>query len=203
MKRAVVVCAVIMLASCTGKVDYAPPVSQDAENSKTISKPKDAVWAELIPALSKNFFVVNTIDKSSGLINISYSGDPEKYIDCGRVHSYVTNLRGERNYDFNGAAAHADYEVMNNGVLLQIDRTVDLDGRMNIVVEEQGPKQSLITVNTRYILTLHATARDVNGRVGILNPETITFNTGGSGRGQKITCVPNGEFERSVLALVN
>ena len=29
------------------------------------------------------FFVSNNLAKSTGLVNLSYSGVPEKYLDCG------------------------------------------------------------------------------------------------------------------------
>ena len=85
------------LAGCAGKVDYIRPTTQISlgQNTKLIQKPRDAVWATSVPALSKQFFVINNLDKTSGLINLSYSGDPEKYIDCGRITSFVKNAQGE------------------------------------------------------------------------------------------------------------
>lgn len=202
MKRIACVAALALLAGCAGKIDYTPPTTTPTQNSKEIARPRSEVWNELVPALSKNFFVVNTIDKSSGLINISYSGDPEKYVDCGQIHSYVKNARGERNYTFNGAAAHENYEVLNNNGLFGVVRSVDLDGRMNIVLEEPSPGRTLITVNARYVLTVKATINDMQGHSSNLS-EPISFNTGGEGHGQTITCRPNGAFEREILDLVH
>lgn len=108
----------VALAGCAGKVDYIRPTMQatPGQNVKLIQKPRDAVWAASVPALSKQFFVINNLDKSSGLINLSYSGDPEKYIDCGRITSFVKNAQGERTYDFAGAKAQQSYEIMNPSV---------------------------------------------------------------------------------------
>ena len=85
------------IVGCAGKLDYVRPIVQPgaSSNSKVIDKPRDAVWNASVPALGRQFFVINNLDKSSGLINVSYSGDPEKYVDCGQVSSYVKNLQGE------------------------------------------------------------------------------------------------------------
>ena len=61
----------------------------NVSNTITVNKSKEEVWKELIPQIGKNFFVINNLDKESGIINISYSGDPERYIDCGEIYSYL------------------------------------------------------------------------------------------------------------------
>ena len=101
----------LSIAGCgavQSRIDYAPPSRAIAQNAnvKVIKRSRDDVWSAAVPALGKQFFVINNIEKASGLMNVSYNGDPEKYIDCGRITSYVKNLRGERNYEFAGAKAH-------------------------------------------------------------------------------------------------
>jgi hypothetical protein len=66
----------LCLAACAGKVDYIRPASQAAPsaNAKVIAKPRAAVWSASVPELGKQFFVSNNLDKSSGLINVSYNG---------------------------------------------------------------------------------------------------------------------------------
>ncbi len=75
MRRSFVGALVIVTcAGCAGKLEYTPPTASYAvTNSKIVNKTKEEVWSELVPALAKKFFVINNIDKSSGLINISYS----------------------------------------------------------------------------------------------------------------------------------
>jgi hypothetical protein len=73
---------------------------------------------------------------------------------------------------------------------------------MNVVLEEPSPGRTLMTVNARYLLTIRATGNDLQGHNYSIN-EPISFNTGGAGHGQTITCRPNGEFEREILALVH
>lgn len=148
----------LAMAGCASEYNYTPPTGTAAlNNSIVIDKGKDEVWKEIVPALGKTFFVINNLDKESGLINISYSGDPEKYVDCGRIHSLVSNLAGKRTYNFPASKAHQQYEILNNTGLWNIVRKMDLDGRMNIIVEELGPKQTKITANARYVLTKSTT----------------------------------------------
>src|SRR5262245_21227292 len=74
MRALFAVCIVAFVAGCSGKMDYVrPSASPVASNSKTIAKPRDIVWNASIPELSKQFFVINNMDKSSGLINMSYT----------------------------------------------------------------------------------------------------------------------------------
>lgn len=199
---------IISLYSCgTAKMEYAKPaVTTSLENSMIVDKSKDEVWKTLIPALSKKFFVINNLDKESGIINVSYKGDPEKYVDCGRVTSTLNDMRGKIIYDFPAAKAYQEYALgAENGQLLKVKRNMDLDGRMNIIVEEINPKKTKVTVNTKYVLVRKLIISDVQGRSNS-NSETISFNTGQEGhfqggmKGQ--TCRCNGELENEILSLL-
>src|SRR5262245_7244989 len=115
MKINTLLTVAIFVSGCAGKVEYIrpSPLSSTPMNYKIIDKSKEATWNGSVPELGKRFFVINNLDKSSGLINVSYSGDPEKHVDCGRIKSYVMNARGERTYDFAGAKEQQSYEIMN------------------------------------------------------------------------------------------
>ncbi len=200
-----------LLSACAGKVDYRPPSElYRLENSVTIPRTRYSVWSTAIPALGKQFFVINNLDKASGLVNMSYSGDPEAYVDCGRITSYVMNARGERTYDFAGAKGAQSYEVMNpNGApgLFFVERRMSLEGRMNLIFEEVGQDQTRITANTRYVITREQTWRDVNNRSANLR-DTAQFNTGQRGvfppnrDGRALECSSTGRFEAEVLTLI-
>ena len=195
----------ISLTACAGRVDYVPPsVTNRPSASRVIDNSRDAVWAKLVPALSKQYFVINTIDKQSGLINISYSGNPELYIDCGQVTSYVKNARGERTYSFPGAVAQQTYEIINNGQLVFINRKLELEGRVNVVVEEIGPRQTRITASTRYVVTKRLDLSNPQGQSATRN-DTISFNSGGDstfpGAAPATTCRANGKLESEITGL--
>jgi hypothetical protein len=197
------VIASLILIACAGKYEYSkPPSPAPLENTVTVNKSKDEVWKKIVPALGKHFFVINNLDKDSGIINVSYKGDPEKYVDCGRITSYVKNVRGERTYDFPAAKAYQEYEVMKNGKLFGVKRSIDLEGRMNIIVEAISANQTRITVNTRYILTGKAVAVDTQGQ-SASETHTISFNSGQQAAFPGgTTCQSNGNLEKEVISLM-
>lgn len=199
------------LIGCAGKVDYFAPSQSMAteQNSKLIPKPRDQVWAASVPALSRHFFIINNLDKSSGLINLSYAGNPQKYIDCGRIRSYVKNMKGERVYNFAGAKAQQSYEVMNPSVgLFLIDRRVSLEGRVNLIFEEVDANTTRVTANTRYVVTRTQIVRNASNSPYQTNTESISFNSGGSAqftpqqRNEVAECSAMGVLEQEILSAV-
>ena len=201
---------VFALLGCAGKVDYVRPVSsvRQGENVKLIAKSRDAVWTTAVPELGKRFFVINNLDKASGLINLSYTGDPEKYIDCGRITSYVKNARGERNYNFAASSAQQSYEIMNPSVgLFAIDRRMSLEGRVNLIFEEVGPNETRVTANTRYVVNRQRVVRNIANNIPQTMNDSITFNSGGRASfpgspDQSSECVATGSLEREILEAI-
>lgn len=201
---------VISLTGCAGKLDYIrPDTNAKVSNEKTVDRPREQVWNAAVPALGKEFFVINNLDKSSGLINVSYSGDPEKYIDCGQISSYVTNLRGARTYSFPGAAASKQYEVMNEGQLFNINRKMELEGRVNLIFEEVSPTKTKVTANTRYVVKRHVVVQHTGGGFPATNADSLAFNSGASASfpatkdGRAVECVGTGKLEADILKAIN
>ena len=202
----------LLLSSCgTGRVEYIPP-SQPAtyKNSVIIKMNKDKLWKKIVPALGKSFFVINNIDKDSGIINVSYSGDPEKYIDCGQIKSYVKNAKGEREYNFPASRANQHYEAWDAArgeSLCFIDRKMNLEGRINIIIEEVTSDESKVTVNIKYILTKSTFARNIRGQSRNFH-DTISFTSGHGGKFpgpdaySGTICIPNGKLEHEILELL-
>jgi hypothetical protein len=212
MKQAnkfIVVLILAILTGCAGKFEYTRPASLPTlNNSIVINKSKDKVWKQIVPLLGKQFFVINNLDKDSGIINISYSGDPERYVDCGRIISYVKNARGERTYDFPASKSYQDYEIMDmqgGAGLLFVSRKMNLEGRMNIIVEDIGNNQSRVTANTRYILTKITTVRNTQGHSNT-GTTTVSFNSGqegiSEGKAPNMICQATGKLEDEVLSLL-
>lgn len=211
MRHLIIVMLSLCVAACAGKVDYIRPTTQvlPSSNIKTVERPREAVWNASVPELGKQFFVINNLDKSSGLMNISYTGDPERYIDCGRITSYVKNAQGERTYDFAGAKAQQSYEIMNPSVgLFLLDRRMNLEGRVNLIFEESGSNSTRVTANTRYVVTRTNTVRNVANNFPQTSTDTISFNFGGSAnfpmnsQGQYSECVSTGVLEREILSAI-
>ncbi|WP_152986915.1 hypothetical protein [Bordetella bronchiseptica] len=191
-----------LLAGCAGSVNYSPPALRaPLPNTITIDQPIDTVWTQAVPRLGKQFFVINNLDKSSGLINISYSGNPESYIDCGRIRSHVQNLRGTRDYDFPAASASQTYEVMQNGQYGQVHRQMDLDGRVNLIFESIGKNATRVSANTKYVATKTVTSPT---HAGMLK-DSISFTSGNGAtfRGAFPTeCRATGALEQQILDAV-
>jgi len=70
----------LLLTGCaSASVKYRPPDGSVQPNyTKDLSRSRDDVWNDAVAALGQRFFVINNLDKASGLINISYSGDPAR-----------------------------------------------------------------------------------------------------------------------------
>lgn len=198
--------AVVFVSGCAGKFDYVRPniSPTPSANYKIIDKSREVVWNSSVPELGKQFFIINNLDKSSGLINISYSGDPEKYIDCGHITSFVKNMAGERTYDFPGSKAQQTYEQMVDGKLFNINRQMSVEGRVNLIFEEVSPNQTRVTANTRYVVHKQTTVLMAGNQFPQSDSGSISFNSGGSSsfNGSITVCTPTGELEREILSAI-
>ncbi len=216
MRNLVVVALSLIVVGCAGKVDYMRPASKVAPsaNVKVVERSRDAVWNGSIPELGKRFFIINNLEKSSGLMNVSYTGDPERYIDCGTITSYVKNARGERTYNFSGAKAQQSYEIMSSNemrmALYTIDRRMNLEGRVNLIFEEIGPTTTRVTANTRYVVTRTQIALSSldNNSIPRTTSDTLSFNSGTgasfptNAQGSAAECVSTGILEGELLSAI-
>lgn len=201
-------CAAGLLGGCVaGTYNVVPPTHPDRfENSIVVNKKRVDVWAAAVPRLGKQFFVINNIDQSSGLINVSYSGDPESFVDGGVVTSTFKNARGERVYTFPASRKQVAYEVFRDGKLYAVDRGLSLEGRANLIVEDLPNEQTRVTATVRYILTRTVKFRDVLGNESAPFSETIAFNSGekgvftGGASGSANEYWPTGKLETELLA---
>lgn len=188
----------------SSKFTYTPlKENPTIQNSIIVNQSKNVVWKKLIQGLGTNFFVINNLDKESGLINVSYSGDPELYVDGGEIHYYFSNARGERNYTFPASRKFAQYETMVNGKYAALTRNLSLEGRINILVNEIDSLQTSVTVNTKYILTLDIMGQDAVGNPFLPYSEVFSFNTGESIKNKGgAEFRSSGILENSILHLV-
>jgi hypothetical protein len=142
------------------------------------------------------------MDKQSGFVNLSYSGDPEQYIDGGELCYKVSNLRGERVYRFPASRANSQYEALLNGVLCGLYRQLSLDGRINVLVQEVTPTRTRLIVNTRYVLTLKVSGQTVTNQTLTPYEESISFNTSLSTKSRGgAEYRSNGKLEAAILDL--
>ena len=190
-KFLLILCIVAMvgLSGCASKSTYdysQPTVDTKKQNSRVFNKPLAMVWDAAIKSIGEDFFVLDNIEKDSKIITLSYSVDnPANYIDCGTVT--VTTSGGASG---NGAFTHgyADRFVSyNHGEGLyphpsSIARKAALDGKANIIFTEEGPNQTRVTINARYILGVNFEVVRFDGMTST-RVSNITFNTGQEGIG--------------------
>lgn len=157
-----IVCIWIITGCATiGKSDYNSIQPEDIiiKNELILDEEFDVIWDRLVKKLASGFYVINNIDKSSRIINVSFaSNTPEKYVDCGSTHRTYTRGSEIIEYDYK-VASSSNFKMAAAGgvygnlpVTYFINRKTSLDGRVNIYVApiEKG---TLVTVNCKYVLT--------------------------------------------------
>jgi hypothetical protein len=198
----------LLFISClSGKVDYSPPSQYPLkEKSVIIEKPKELVWKKIMANVSNSFFVINNLDKESGFINISYTGPPCNYVDCGWINSEVSNARGKRTYSFAGCTEYKQYEIANpqTNFLGIYNRTMKLEGRINILVQEEEASRTRVSANVRYLVTKSINIQGLSHDFRDSRTDTINFDTNGYAAfpGENpSSCRPNHKLEEDVLKM--
>ena len=75
-------------SACADKVnvDIAPPQTYDFQDSKIYNYSYDRVWDAVVKAVGSSYFVLENIEKDSGILSLSFSSQqPKNYIDCGHI----------------------------------------------------------------------------------------------------------------------
>ena len=177
-----------------GKISYYEAKGiKNTDNSIFLKESKDKVWVKLIDGIGKSFFVINNIEKDSGLINISYGDDPCRFISCGTLNSYVLDVQGKRNYKFPACI----------GNLFIIRRWITLDSRASIIVQKRN-NGTLVKVNAKYVVIKNAKIYDPSYRLIRTELSNIKFNSnGGESFPNGLKCYANGQFEKMILDIVN
>lgn len=212
MRRIVCAMAVLVCAACNaGEISYSGPTHGMVPIvSATVDRSKDDLWGELIPALGSQFFIINNLDKESGLINVSFSGEPDSYLDCGWIKSTVVGPRGTRTYDNPVARGTISYQYFdtNTGTgVWNVQHNLSLEARANLIVEELGPRQTMVTVNTRFTVSRTVRSQNVTMRTFPSEfSESISFGTNEtaefSNSALGTSCRSTGKLERELLALI-
>lgn len=205
-KMSVVMLSVAFLAAgcaTSTEIYMPPPGSGGVTNSKVVQKPFEHVWDQLVRQLSSDFFVINNIDKSSRLINLSFSAQrPSEYVDCGQTNRSFTNAHGTRNYSYNTADSATFAFANQQGHVFNLNRRSRLEGRTNIYVAPEGPG-TLVTVNTKYILNIDVEAFGLDGRPAGRQSFVADVSTKTPGGYQDIQCYARGVIEQRILSFVD
>ncbi len=191
-----------VMSACATKVTYDQPIEADIVNAIVVDDDFEDVWDKLVPRLSKSFFVINNIAKDSKILNVSYSGDPEKYVDCGTLKIQSPTAGPKEMKTYPASRARINEQVVLGIQTFTMSRSLDLDGRINVVLEEMDDGTQ-VSVNSRYVLNRSVRYEDIYGHLVDSDSESIIFNTnqkGVSNSGQY--CVATGVLEAEILSLV-
>lgn len=186
-----------LLAGCTATSNYTLPSQPERyKTTATVDMPKSELWSLLINKISNDFFVINNIDKDSGLINLSYETDSTKNINCGTL-TYGDGENAERRkassrlikIPFNGPFA---------GSAIRTYRSMGMSGRINVFVEEIEKSKTKVKVNVRYEIVKRferSGSRSSSSRVTMNSNGKAVFNSG-------TICYPTGKLEQRILDLI-
>jgi hypothetical protein len=201
-----------LIGCSTTRFDYTPPREVLQSTSITIKNSFDEVWTKSIRSIGTSFFVLNNIVKDSKIINLSYSGDPEKYVDCGIISIEVSTPGGDRQFQYPASRRTVQYETAAGFRKARTERHMNLEGRINILFEEVNPGETKITAVVRYIvsrtgtITVHDNANN-RTTTAQLTPLTLSFNSGSSDSAtagdSTATCRPTGVMEKALLDLIS
>ena len=187
----------IFLASCATapNITYIEPIQKDYSKNLEFNKSSEDVWSALVDYAAESFFAINTYEKDSGLMTLSFTSTPERYVDCG-------------NWIVNGASNnYVQFMRMRPGT------SVNLNGIMNIRVVQRDAERTSLTVNARYILTVSVSGTVYNPVYGVSTPsswtdtytfdskttETVYISNPSVGTQPTRTCGPTGEAETTIL----
>jgi hypothetical protein len=194
-----------------GDTSYKPPAQPltPPEKSAKFDAPRDLVWTAVVSYLSQTAFAIDQISKESGLISIKFSEpDPRRAIDCGVLTTWVSNMRGRRDYTVEGAQPQAEFEEYGKGKLVGIERTVSLSGVINIFVLAVDEVHTTVRVNVRYVAQKRNVVHDraaeiVDHAAPAVLSSTVAFNSGEIGEddnGSPTRCVSRFTIEKQILS---
>jgi hypothetical protein len=187
----------LMVGCATPKFGYTPPVPEKYKNSIVMPYGYDDAWKKLIAAASQSFYAIDTYEKDSGLMTLSFgSGNINAYIDCGTMAT-------------NDASEAYVPRLQNAGY------SADLNGKMNLLVQSESDSSTRVTVNARYIFRIHGVSQQYNAFTGqtsfnrldetwsfdsnSVGTNTIHASDAAQGISSQRSCQPTGKVENDVI----
>lgn len=184
---------------------YVKPEIEVVSNlERDVWRPKRAAWKKFMLAVSRTNFFIDHVDENKGELQVRYSGDPQNYVDCGRVVNTVKTPQGDKIYDFAAASPYQQYQVMNKGKLFQVERRMGLTAAVRMAFNELEPEKTRVVAASAYNLTRdQSVVGGANSKPLLLN-DTISFNSGETGTfpNAATKCQPTGKLEAELLGLL-
>jgi hypothetical protein len=191
-----------------GGVEYRQPEAvSESKFSKTVNKPLDTAWRALSAGVEKSPFLLQNANSQGATMTLRFSGDPEPYVDCGRIVSEAKNAKGKRKYDFPASSARQQYEIVGKKGLYAVDRRMTLEAKIQVALNEVGPAKTRARAKAYYTLTKTILVRRVGALAGDTTRDKVEFDSAGAGVFQVggkdgTVCRATGKLEAEALALV-
>jgi hypothetical protein len=158
MAMAVLATMIALGAGCAAKIDstFTQPEELKIDNSRVYNESYDKVWKAVVDSVGQSFFILENIEKDSGIMSISFvSKEPNKYIDCGNITDFGSVYGKKYEISYAGAAPLVTRKIVSQtGVAFDVIRAVEVGGKANITVNKLGEKTTKVTVTTRYIVRI-------------------------------------------------
>ena len=193
--------ALVVTGCATSKLNYIPPSVGAVDNQVSINGSFDSVWDRLVKNLASDFFVINNIEKTSRIINVSFSSNtPPEFISCGVSSREFSNARGTQKYEYDPASSTQYTFTDKGGLVFNAVRAARLNGRANVYVAPSDDGNTLVSVNTKYVVDVTQSFTNVYGQpVGNQN-FTFDFSTKQPQvTPDGVTCVTKGNLEQMIL----
>lgn len=203
MKKGLIIgVSIILIGGCaTSKVDYSAPNDEPIQNSIVIDAAFDVVWDRLVKELASDFFVINNIEKSSRIINVSFSSNsPEDFVSCGKTLREFSNARGTQKYEYDPASSIKYIVTDTKGTVFYADRVSRLTGRANIYVAPKDSSSTTVSVNVKYVVDVNQALTDVFGKPAGNQQFTFDISTKQSFlNSDGVKCIAKGKIEEKIL----
>ncbi len=196
-----VVALILVTTGCvTSSFNYTPPAITEVDNQIIIGDPFDEVWDRLVKNLASDFFVINDIEKNSGIIDVSFSSNtPTEFVSCGVAVRKFTNDWGTQVYEYDPSSS-TQYTLGNILSVRDVVRDTRLDGRTNIYVAPSDEAGTTVSVDTKYVVDVTLSYTDVVRRPAGSENFTFDFSTKQPQvTSDGITCVARGNLEDKIL----
>ncbi len=202
---------VALVSACADKLSYNPPSNTTPQTTeRVVSISYDAAWDRIISNAGRKFFVINNIDKPSGFINISYSGDPRQFVDCGAFETRSSSGELKSSSPLARKSSTSRVNLLGDGDYfgdkLTFINEVTVDGRANVIVKKLTPTSTSVAVAVKYVIQRRVKSFNNNKNITQDNTYTTDFVSGGTGYfsdNGNISCIGTGEFEAKLLSLVD
>lgn len=163
MKKTLLGCLLAMCVALGGgcsinkiSMDMTSPPEYDIQETKIYRKPYDKVWKAVVESIGSSYFVLENIEKDSGILSLSFSTQtPKDLIDCGTVIETGTIQMQKYSLTYDGTETNLVKKlVTKNGIPGESLRKFSLSGKANVLVQSVGKNETKVTVKTRYVVEL-------------------------------------------------